>query len=173
MPEQELSKKEKILKLIEEKQRSERIIVVDETRIQVVIFELSGSLYGFYGKYVETIVPPEAISPVPGTPDYVLGLTNVRGDIEAVVDLKMIMDLPPTPVDNRTRLIITQIEDLRTGFIVDQVEEVTGIAESRILSTESSQTMNKLVAAETQYKDKTVVLLDLRKIFQEYLNFES
>lgn len=171
MSEESLSKQEKLLQLIEEKRKAEKIIDVDEKRTQVVIFLLANEFFGCYGRHVKGIVSLDSIAPVPGTPAYILGLTNVRGDIEAVVDLKMILNLPETPLDNKTRLILTQMGEIRTGILVDRVEEVTDVPESQIIPPASVETINKLVAGEMKYKNQTVVLIDLPKLFQQFLTF--
>ena len=172
MENDEISKKEKLLRLIEEKQKAERIVDVDEKKAQVVIFSLAGDLYGCYGKFIKAIVPIDSISPVPGTPGYIMGLTNVRGDIEAVIDLKLILNLPDTPIGAKCRLLIAEIDDIRSGFLVDTVEEVTEIPESQIIVTESSRTVHRLVFAETTYKDKTVVMINFVKLFSEFLKLD-
>ncbi|OQY27420.1 MAG: hypothetical protein B6244_10635 [Candidatus Cloacimonetes bacterium 4572_55] len=164
-------KKQEILRLIEERKRAEDIIEVDEKRIQLVIFSLAGELYGFFGKYVKGIVSVETIAPVPGAPDYILGLTNVRGDIEAALDLKVIIDLPQSFPDRKSRLIITRVKNVSCGMLADRVEEVASIPESQIIATGTSKTVNPLVAGKTSYDGNDVVVLDIPKIFKHYLNF--
>ncbi len=167
----EIDKNQKIIELLEERRLAHDIIEVDEKRIQVVLFYLAGDLYGFYGSSVKMILPLDVIFPVPGTPPYLLGLTNVRGDIEAVIDLKVILNLPPAAPDPKNRLILTHSQGVVCGVLVDRVEEVMAIPVSQIVEVQESQSIHALVVGKTSYAQRDVILLDVARIFKNYLNF--
>lgn len=163
-------KQAKVIELLEERKRAEDIIDVDERRIQVVIFSLEDEFYGIYGSHVKGIVPLEAIAPVPGAPDYLLGLTNVRGDVEAVLDLRIIFNIPRNPAGRKNRLVLTRVDDVVCCILVDRVVEVANIPESDIVEASASKAMNELVAGKATYDNQPVIMLDIPKIFNQYLN---
>ena len=80
-------KSELILDGLKNRQRSREIVDVEQERVKMVIFRSDASRYAFYGSDVREILPACEISWVPGLPDYLPGLINVRGDIESVVNI--------------------------------------------------------------------------------------
>ena len=72
------------------------VIRVEEEKIKLVIFSLRGDYYAFYGKQVKEILRFREITYVPGCPDYIMGIINVRGDIESVLNLHLMMGIPET-----------------------------------------------------------------------------
>jgi purine-binding chemotaxis protein CheW len=71
-------------------------------RIEVVTFALGGEHYAIETRYVREIVRVTQITPMPAAPDLFIGLTNLRGEILPLVDLRRFFsvgrtDLAETP----------------------------------------------------------------------------
>jgi purine-binding chemotaxis protein CheW len=94
-------------------------------RLEVVEFTLAGERYAIGSGHVREVCRLEDLTPLPGTPDFVLGVVNVRGEIRSVVDLKRVFDLPDTRITELNRLILLDDGSMTFGVLADTV---TGIS---------------------------------------------
>ena len=160
-----VSKSAAILGEIHRRQQMKDLVEVEEERVKVVVFTCGGCRYGFYGAKVQEILPPREVSWVPGLPDYLPGLINVRGDIESVVDLRIFLGLGP---GDPSRCFIAMVVDggCRFGVLIDAVEDVTDVPASGIRPPLSSLSgpIRDLVAGELQVGPGVVTLLDAGKL---------
>ena len=81
----------------------------DENREPVVrwiTFQLSDETYGIEVQQVREILRINNILPVPGSPDYVLGITNIRGNVVTVIDARRRMNLSVVDVTELSRMIV-------------------------------------------------------------------
>src|SRR5579862_997500 len=91
---------------------------------QVVVFDLSGEIYALDILHVHEIIRIQPVTPVPGAPDYVEGLINLRGRVIPVVDLRKRFNLRANEINDRSRIIVVQASDDIVGVVVDAVSEV-------------------------------------------------
>jgi len=151
------------LKLLRE---SRSITDVDEPMVKLVVFSLAGGLYAFPGANVLEILPAEGISPIPGTPDCIPGLITVRGDIESVIDLRRVLELP-APADDPAQILLATGGDVRSGVLIDGVEDVVDIPRGSILPPPRNldRQLRELVAGELERDGSSVTLLDPAGVF--------
>ena len=98
---------------------------VDASQVlDLVTFRLGNDRFGIEARYVREMIQLKQITPVPDAPDYLLGTTNLRGEVLAVFDVRDFFDVPRT--DPNTRLAGLVLGESRTEFalVVDQVEGV-------------------------------------------------
>lgn len=162
-------KSDRILQELKKQRRQNRVIDVDEKTTTLVIFLVSESLYAFYGNDVREILPVGKIVYVPGAHEFFLGIINVRGDIESVINIHKILGLPEGKTKNAGRIIITVNDETSSGVLVESVVDVIDIPESAIKSPMSSFSdhVKELVIGETEFDKKNVVILDVNKIFEK------
>ncbi len=60
----------------------------DESHLEVVEFMLAHERYALELTHIREVYPLKELTPLPGTPDFVLGIINVRGQILSIVDIK-------------------------------------------------------------------------------------
>ena len=65
---------------------------------QIVIFELDSELFGLQIAAVESIIILQPITQVPHAPSFVEGVTNLRGNVLPVIDLRKRFGFDPTNV---------------------------------------------------------------------------
>lgn len=133
---------------------------------QYVIFQLSDEYYGIRIDSVENIEKIVDITRVPGTPNYVKGVINMRGEIVPIIDLRLRLGLEEKEHDEETRIIINEIGEMMIGFIVDSTYEVIQIENSQIENKSNSEGKNTQSYADAIAKDKgrMIILLDMEKI---------
>lgn len=99
-------------------------------------FSLEEEEYGIGILKVKEIIGMMLITPVPKTPDFVKGVINLRGKVIPVIDLRSKFNMASTPYNDRTCIIIVEIDSadatVLIGIVVDSVSEVLNIREDEI-----------------------------------------
>ncbi len=98
-----------------------------ENILEIIEFGLAHERYGLETDVVREIYPLEDLTPLPGTPAFVLGIVNVRGRILPVVDLKQFFDLPSEGITDLHRILIIQTAGMEFGILADTIVGVRGI----------------------------------------------
>lgn len=163
------SKSDDILDYLRQKRDAAQIVDVEEERIQVVVFRLNDTLFAIYGSDAKEVLECGKITVIPGSPDFILGIVNVRGDVESVIDLGRFLRLPPERESEKLRIIIAHNGEVRSGIRVDAIEDVVDIPKSAVgpaIST-LSESIREHVAGETTYRGRSVTLLDIGRIFEK------
>ena len=163
-------KSQEILEAIEEKQ-SEKVANKNQTTIKLVIFTILNSYYAFRGESIKEILPAAKINRVPGVPNFILGIINVRGDIESVININNFLGLAERGTGTEKNIIIAEGEGVRSGILVGSVEDVMDFPENSIQPPLSSlnDKIKQFVIGETDYKEQSVTVLNVREIFKNIL----
>lgn len=137
-------------------------------RIQVCVFELSDRLFALSILEVQEILEDAEITKVPTTPYFLRGVTNLRGDIVPIVDIREVLHLPFKPRSRESRIMILNIKKVQLGILVDAISEVTNL-EKRFAETEAEQigiSDGRFISNVIQYKDGFLILLNLESVYQ-------
>src|SRR5208337_5036116 len=118
------NKRDFVLEEAKRRREKDKIINVEEERVKVVIFALAGGDYAFYGGEVKEILSQSNIFYVPGTPGFIHGVINVRGEIESVINLAAFLELPDRTKAVNSRILIAAVDGIRSGVLVESVEDV-------------------------------------------------
>ncbi|HPK53757.1 MAG TPA: chemotaxis protein CheW [Smithellaceae bacterium] len=102
-------------------------------------FTLAGEEYGIGILKVKEIIGIIAVTPIPQAPSYIKGVTNLRGKVIPVIELRLKFGLPAAEYTERTCIIVTEIAKesghILIGILVDSVSEVLNIKGSDIEDT--------------------------------------
>lgn len=99
---------------------SQRVVATQEL-LEIVEFRLAAETYGIGAAFVREICPLEEFTPLPGTPPFVLGIVNIRGQILSVVDLKKIFSMPEKGLGALNKVIILRDEAMEFGILADAI----------------------------------------------------
>lgn len=142
-------------------------------------FKLSDESYGIEVILIKEIVRAQIITPVPGTPAHVSGVTNLRGKVTPVVDLRAMLGFQADDKAERNCLIVVDVEDEKgtsnlLGLIVDSVEEVIGINSFEVDSSPSTGTTgnSELRLGIAKTKCGLINLLDIEKVVTQEISGE-
>lgn len=102
-------------------------------------FELDGQVYGVPLARVREIVRVQKTTPVPGMPEHVLGVMNLRGTIVPVVDVRRRLGMVPRPPDERTCVVVCAFRYEGIGLIVDTVCDVVAIEPEAIVEARPAE----------------------------------
>ncbi|NJD23407.1 MAG: purine-binding chemotaxis protein CheW [Melioribacter sp.] len=90
--------------------------------IEIMEFSLASETYGIETAFIREVYPLKDFSPLPGTPPFVLGIINVRGQIISIVDLKKFFNLPEKGLGELNKVIIVQNEQMEFGILADAIQ---------------------------------------------------
>lgn len=133
---------------------------------QIVVFQMDNEYYGADINVVREVVPLQRVTYVPRTPEYVLGVINLRGRVIPVIDLRRRLGLPAGAVTKATRIAIGEVDGDQVGMVVDSVEEVARVPADAVEPPSSllSQLDREHVLGVAKVGDRLITLLDLRQI---------
>lgn len=133
---------------------------------QLVVFELENEKYGVDIASVEGIIKMQEITRLPHAPEFIEGITNLRGTIVPVVDLRTRFGLPPKEPTRDTRIVIANMDSSKVGIIVDAVTQVIRVPEDKIEPPpQMSVTINSaFIKNIAKLESELVILLDLGKV---------
>jgi purine-binding chemotaxis protein CheW len=100
--------------------------------LEVVEFMLAHERYALELTHISEVYPLKELTPLPGTPDFVLGIINVRGQILSIVDIKKFFELPEKELTNLNQVIILQSEEMEFGILADEILGTRSIPASAI-----------------------------------------
>lgn len=155
------------------KKMSDTMEPVEKTEEKYLTFRSEEQLFGIPIVNVEQIVGLQEIVSVPHLPAYAKGIINLRGSIIPVIDMRLRLGKPEADYTNRTCIIVTQLGEHMTGFIVDAMDSVIDvpldcISESpRLSESTSGQYVTGVACLPKENKDQIVLLLDLNKILSD------
>ncbi len=98
----------------------------------VVTFRLGGERFAVEARYVREVIRLGDVTPVPGSPEFLVGATNLRGDIMAVLDLGSFFDLRGAERSNTTRILVFGLQRAEFGVLVDAADEVASLSIKRL-----------------------------------------
>lgn len=132
-------------------------------------FYIAKEAYGIEINLVTEIIGIQEITEVPEMPDYVKGIINLRGKIIPVMDVRLRFRKPSVDYDDRTCIIVIDIEEISIGLIVDRVAEVLAIDEENIVPPPDVKTgfHNRYVKGIGKAADDVKLLLDCEKLIHD------
>ena len=133
---------------------------------QLVVFELANEHYGVDIAAVESIIKMQAITTVPHAPAFVEGVTNLRGTVLPVIDLRKRFGLQQAPVDRNSRIVVVVMDGLKVGLVVDAVSEVMSVQDETVEPPPPmvASVDTAFITGIAKTGDRLVILLDIRKV---------
>ena len=129
-------------------------------------FVVNDQIYATDAEEVAEITVICPITPVPGCAPWVRGVMNLRGRVVAVMDVRNRLGMPPAERAD-TCIVITEVDDLTVGLIVDEVRDVVTLDKSKLdAPPESAQVEGSIFKALHRSGDEVTVVLNLRALLQ-------
>ena len=137
---------------------------------QLITFILGEEKYGLkILKVRELISYPEVVTRIPGMPDFIVGMINLRGLVIPIMDLRLRFSMDDGEYDKYTVIIIVQVEDKMVGLTVDSVADVVYLEEEETQGTADIATNidTQFVQGVANIKADMVILLDVDHLLSE------
>ena len=136
---------------------------------QWVTYRLDEETYGINVMQVQEVLRYTEIAPVPGAPNYVMGIINLRGNVVTVIDTRARFGLPPSEITDNSRIVIIESDEHVVGILVDSVAEVVYLRSSEIDSAPNVGTEEsaKFIQGVSSRGDELLILVDLNKLLND------
>lgn len=130
----------------------------------LVEFELDGECYGVDIGSIREIIRYQPVTVIPGAPDIVEGIINLRGRVTPIVDLRKRLGLNAAEVNDTTRIIVIDVEDAMVGVHVDAVTGVISLTGDQLqqLSTEVTTDRSNYLEGVADVEGRLIVLINLQ-----------
>jgi purine-binding chemotaxis protein CheW len=128
-------------------------------------FFLGGEEYGLEILKVHEIIGMLPITRIPRSPDHIRGVINLRGKVIPIMDLRTRFSMPATD-NNETCIIVTQVQAVQIGIVVDQVSEVCNITAAEVEDTPSfgADVHTEFLLGLAKQGGKVKLLLDIDRV---------
>lgn len=136
---------------------------------QILLYYIDGILYGVEIEYVVEIIGMQLITIVPGVPSFIKGVINIRGKVVPVISIRDKINQPEIPYDDKTCIIIVEVDDLTVGLIVDCVRDIETILPTDTCSAPDfkSVNQNQYIQCIIDSNGEIKQLLDIRRLVLE------
>ena len=142
---------------------------VNDPITQWVTFFLDNEKYGIKVMQVQEVLRMTEIAPVPGAPQFVLGIINLRGNVVTVIDSRKRFGLPDKEPDDSTRIVIIEAGEHVVGILVDSVAEVVDLRTSEIETAPNVGTdeSSKYIQGVSSQTEELLILVDVDKLLSD------
>ena len=136
---------------------------------QFVTFTLGEEEYGVEILKVQEIIGYQTFTKVPGLPDFVKGVLNLRGAVVPVIDLRIKFKMKKIEYTKFTVIVVVEISGRIMGVIVDAVSDVVTLAADEIQATPSFSTKvrSDFIKAMGNKDNKFIIILDMDKVLSQ------
>lgn len=138
---------------------------VDTTpRLRVLAFTVGAESYAIPATHVRGVLRLAELTPLPGAPAHVVGITNVRGEILPLFDLRPLLGRGTQALSDLAQLVIVGREQLELGLVADDARDIVDLPENDILPASLSGPDRDLVRGVTH---DAVTILDAEALCRD------
>jgi purine-binding chemotaxis protein CheW len=141
----------------------------DTQKDKYLTFAVGKENYGIEICHVTEIIGIQRITNVPDMPACVKGVINLRGKVIPVMDVRLRFRMPERAYDDRTCIVVVNVNGMAVGLAVDTVAEVADIPESQIeLPPEVAESSTQhYISGLGKAGDEVKILLDVEKLVRK------
>lgn len=135
-----------------------------------ISFNLNSDYYCIALDYVKEVLKDTSITKVPGTPDFISGIMNLRGDYITVINLKKFLALPEGEPTDKNPVIIVKCNELKLALLIDKINELFDFQDSSSAKSSDSYYASEFINNSTLYtvlniekitSDKRIIVTDM------------
>lgn len=141
----------------------------DTQKDKYLTFLLEKELYAIDIKHVIEIIGIQPITEVPELPEYIIGIINLRGKIIPVMDVRKRFNKPFRPYNDRTCIVVIEVQEISVGLIVDSVAEVMSIpAQDVVELPQVKKNSHRFIKGIGKSGNEVKMLLDCDKLLNQH-----
>jgi purine-binding chemotaxis protein CheW len=149
------------------------LVFHDEDSIEdmYLTFGVSGEEYGIGISYVTEVVGIQRIMEVPDVPVFIKGVINLRGKVIPVMDVRLRFGMEAVDYNERTVIIVLDINNVLVGLVVDYVSEVLEVPATDIdkpSELAGNTEGHSVVLGYGKHADQVVILLDIERLISNH-----
>lgn len=155
-----------LLKRAEALSSSHNQISQPEHAINYLQVRIDQARYGILQSDSVEITTLRGISPVPCTPDFIVGIISNHGAMVTVIDLLAFLGLGKTPIGQESRVIIIETGHIKAGILVDNIEQESSYRETDLKPSLASRQGISTDFIRGLYQGN-ISILDVSRIFED------
>ena len=154
------------------RQRAEllKISITEEkikgAQLKVLEFKLTNESYAIDSNYITSVISLKELTPLPCTPEFILGIINLNGRILAVINIKEFLNLSEKVLTNLNRVILLKYQNIELGILADEI-----IGNTHIYTDKLQATIPTLKGEKNDYlegiTENRSILLNIKKILTD------
>jgi purine-binding chemotaxis protein CheW len=144
-------------------------------RIQLATFYLGDVCLALDIDQIQEIMRDVRITRVPYAPTEVSGVINLRGEVSTVIDLRLVLGLPPAPSALGRRTLIVRSKGESIGLIVDRVADITTIDAAELVPAPPNvgRVDGEFIRGVFPRESEIIVVLDLEHVLSTHRNVQN
>jgi purine-binding chemotaxis protein CheW len=129
----------------------------------VSVLSLQQELFGIELSCIQEFIKFEKLTPIPCTPNFVLGNINLRGEVITIMDIRGLFNLSQPQLKQAGQAIIVRLDEIVVGVLTDAIHDIFMLNPQNLMEAQSVDTeLNKnFLQGITPYQDKMLAVLDL------------
>ncbi|ABO35042.1 putative CheW protein [Methanococcus maripaludis C5] len=135
---------------------------------KVVVFKLSSNEYCLRVTGVREVLKLQDITSIPNTPSYIVGVTNIRGEIMPIIDLRKKLNLfeDAGDEDDEKLVMVVEIDGVPIGILVDSVSDVMQISSEQIEDIEGikKNASGEYIEGIAKIGNRLIIILDIKNL---------
>ncbi len=147
--------------------------VQDDLHGSFLTFYIDDAIYGVELFNVTEIIGEQAVTWVPHSPDYIIGIINLRGKIVPLIDVRTKFNLPKRDFQRDSSIVVInhideKLGDVQIGIVVDRVRDVCSAKVGELVDLPEMQTeAKKYLKSVLRIGESLVLMLKLDAFLQE------
>lgn len=137
--------------------------------ISIAVVGLNQEYWGVLLSSINEFIEIHNITPIPCTPEHIVGNINLRGEIVTLVDIRSFLNLSRADKKTLSTAIIVQTDDIISGLIVDEIFDIVYLDSATMHSNPTTvrSGQNEYIQGTAPYRQKMMSILDLKKILTQ------
>jgi purine-binding chemotaxis protein CheW len=137
---------------------------------EYLTFFIAGEEYAVSLRFVREVIPYDTVTRVPGMPEAVRGVTNLRGSVVPVVDLAILFRLKEIPITTRTCIVLVETvvdgHPHLMGLMTEEVGQVLALASGDLLASPSfgAPVRSEFLLGMAPIGKKFALVLDIQRV---------
>lgn len=133
-----------------------------------ILFNLEEQTFAVHVQQIISIERSLELTQIPKTPKFMKGVTELRGVMTPIIDLRERMELGDVENSDQTRILVVQVDEMQIGMLVDQATEVKDVPASLIKQPPKlvGQIKDTFLLGVATIDDELILLLDLEQVIQ-------
>jgi purine-binding chemotaxis protein CheW len=137
---------------------------------QLLTFLLDGEVYGADISQIQEVLEYRRVTKVPRTPEFMLGVINLRGQVVPVIDLRRLFSMQVTENTVNTCIVIVDVmlegEGISLGILADGVKEVIELSASDICDAPrlGHRIDTRFIEGIGKSDDEFIIILNLGRV---------
>lgn len=147
------------------KQLSNILTEAGTNEVEVLVFRLNEGLYGVNVAKVREIIAKASLTSLPNSHEAVRGVFKLRDHVYPMVDLRKFFNMPPAKDESNARVIVTEFNSERMGFLVDHVDRIYRVSwgdMSEVPNVNTSE--DTALTSVLRVDDRMILMLDFERV---------